>query len=303
MTKIKSVTIGIPAYNEEVNIGFLLRDLLDQKIEGFNLSKIVILSDGSTDETVNKARSFNNPKIQVVERKERLGKSASQNEIISKVHSDILVLLDADILISDKYFLSKLISPIIDGKSDMTSSGIKELPTKGFFDEILNVSMKLKTILFNGFKNGNNVYNCHGPARAFSKEVFSKITFTRSEGEDMYSYLFCISQNKRFSYVKSALVEYQLPATPIDHYKQSKRYLDAIDYCTSIFGQDMMRNEFNIGLKLYLISTLKGLPFIISHLHFIVCYVIVLFSVKLAKILRIELKDSWNVSSSKTLHI
>lgn len=303
MTKIKSITIGIPAYNEEINIGFLLRDLLDQKIEGFNLSKILILSDGSTDETVKKARSFNNSKIQVIERKERLGKSATQNEIISKIHSDILVLLDADILISDKYFLLKLISPILDEKFDMTSSGIKELPTRGFFDQILNVSMNLKTTLFNAFKKGNNVYNCHGPARAFSKELYSKIKFTRSEGEDMYSYLFCVSQNMKFFYVKSSLVEYQLPATPLDHYKQSKRYLDAIDYCTSIFGQDMMKNEFSIGLKLYVLSAFKALPYIITHFHFVLGYIIVLFSVKIAKLLKIDLKDSWSVSSSKTLHI
>ena len=46
-----TVTIGIPAYNEEKNIGRLLKSLSNQKGDDFTLNEIVVLSDGSTDMT------------------------------------------------------------------------------------------------------------------------------------------------------------------------------------------------------------------------------------------------------------
>lgn len=300
---MKTITIGIPALNEEQNIGFLLRDLLTQKITNFKLSRIIVASDGSTDETVSKVRSFRDKRIQVIDGKVRLGKSARQNEIISKVKSDVLVLLDADILITDKFFLEKMVTPIIEDKADMTSSGLAELPARTFFEKVLDVSMKLKLVLFGEFKKGNNVYNCHGPARAFSKNVYTGMLFEQSDGEDMFSYLFCIKKGKRFLYVKSAKVEYQLPSTPVDHYKQSKRYLDALEFNRAIFGEDLMTQEMSIGVGDYLKSIYKAFPYILANGIYVICYLIVLFSVIAAKALRIKTKESWSVTSSKSLHI
>lgn len=300
---MKTITIGIPALNEEQNIGFLLRDLVSQKITNFRLSRIIVVSDGSIDETVSKVRSFRDKRIQVIDGKVRLGKSARQNEIISKVKSDVLVLLDADILITDKLFLEKLVTPIIEGKADMTSSGISELPARTFFEKILDVSMKLKLNLFSEFKGGNNVYNCHGPARAFGKAVYTGMLFEQSDGEDMFSYLYCISKAKRFLYIRTAKVEYQLPSTPIDHYKQSKRYLDALEFNRAIFGDELTKREMNISMQDYLKSLCSSFPYILANAIFVIGYVFVFGSVIAAKTLRLKPRESWRVTSSKSLHI
>ena len=42
--KSLAVTIGIPAYNEEANIAFLLEDILKQRQETFQLKKILVIS-------------------------------------------------------------------------------------------------------------------------------------------------------------------------------------------------------------------------------------------------------------------
>lgn len=301
--KTNTVTIGIPAYNEESNIGFLIRDILSQKITNFKLTKIIVASDGSSDETVNKVRSFKDVRIQIIDGKQRLGKSARQNEIMSRVKSDVLVLLDADIVISDKTFLEKMVTLILEGKCDMTSSGLSELPARTFFEKSLDVSMKLKSILFENFKNGNNVYNCHGPARAFGKDMYSVLRFEQSEGEDMFSYLYCIRLNKEFRYVKNAFVGYQLPSSPIDHYKQSKRYLDALEYNQAFFGQDLMMNEVVIPKKAYLTGAYKAFPYLMTHALFVFSYIVIYFAVMVANLLRIKTKESWDVSSSKSIHI
>ena len=53
-----TVTIGIPAYNEEKNIGRLLRALLRQKTNGLSIKKIIVISDASTDKTSQIVRGF-----------------------------------------------------------------------------------------------------------------------------------------------------------------------------------------------------------------------------------------------------
>ena len=48
----QSITIGIPAYNEEANIKYLLKLLLNQKIKNAAIHEVIVVSDGSTDGTV-----------------------------------------------------------------------------------------------------------------------------------------------------------------------------------------------------------------------------------------------------------
>ena len=61
-TKFKKPTlsIGIPAFNEEANIYFLLKDLLSQKMDQFNLERIIVNSDGSTDDTIEQVKRIKN---------------------------------------------------------------------------------------------------------------------------------------------------------------------------------------------------------------------------------------------------
>ena len=47
-----TIEIGIPALNEEANIGYLIESLLKQDKSGYELKRILVSSDGSTDRTV-----------------------------------------------------------------------------------------------------------------------------------------------------------------------------------------------------------------------------------------------------------
>jgi len=71
------ITIGIPAYNEEKNIGNLLNDILNQKLEHNILEKILVISDNSTDKTDEIVSSFmkrydNIQLIRIEKRREKL---------------------------------------------------------------------------------------------------------------------------------------------------------------------------------------------------------------------------------------
>lgn len=88
-------TVLIAAYNEEACIGAKIADLLSQDAGRHRVS-VCIASDGSTDRTVEIARSFQDPRVSVVEVHEHLGKIAALNRAIERIGSDILVMSDAN---------------------------------------------------------------------------------------------------------------------------------------------------------------------------------------------------------------
>src|SRR3989344_6673402 len=114
-----TVSIGISAYNEEANIKKLLLSLLTQKRIGFKIKEIVILSDGSNDKTISLAKSVDSNLIKIIDRKIRRGKVIRQNEILKLINSDVLVLLDADVIPANNMLLRNLVKPILEDKADL----------------------------------------------------------------------------------------------------------------------------------------------------------------------------------------
>ena len=102
--KIKrpSVIVGIPAYNEEANILFLLNSILAQKQQNFNIMEILVVSDGSTDRTIKLVKSLKNKKIKTFNDLKRLGKGSRINQLI-KPHDNFYSLWQALININQLY--------------------------------------------------------------------------------------------------------------------------------------------------------------------------------------------------------
>ena len=73
-------TIGIMSHNEAKNIGTLLTSLVNQTYWK-NISKIIVISSGSTDGTDNIVKSFSRKysKITLVKERKRLGKAHAVN--------------------------------------------------------------------------------------------------------------------------------------------------------------------------------------------------------------------------------
>src|SRR3989338_9161647 len=153
------VSIGIPAYNEEANIKNLLTALLGQKQDDFELSEIIVVSDGSFDGTVKEAQSVHSEIVSIINRQERKGKTESQNEILKIFKGDILVLLDADIIPKNEMFLSHLIRPFsVNPKIGLVGGKVSPLPSKNLFEGVLIFSIAMKQEIVDNFNLGDNLY-------------------------------------------------------------------------------------------------------------------------------------------------
>ena len=89
---LPSVSVVVPAYNEAAGIGGTLRSLV---ATGYPDLEIIVVDDGSDDDTAEAASALQLPGVRVV-RQANGGKPSALNTGISLARGDILVLVDAD---------------------------------------------------------------------------------------------------------------------------------------------------------------------------------------------------------------
>ncbi|TSC88168.1 MAG: putative glycosyltransferase [Microgenomates group bacterium Gr01-1014_16] len=241
-----TVSIGIPAYNEEANLGHLLSDLQSQKQTGFKLQEIIVSSDASTDQTVSIAKKYSGSGVKILDNQVRQGQAARQNQIIDLANSDVLVLLNADILIEGRDFVWRLIQPITNNHADLTSSNLLALAPKTFMGQVLFHSLKLRNEVYKKYHLGQNIYTCHGAARAFSKNLYQNFRFQNSVAEDAYSYLYAIFKGYKYRYVADAIAYIRWPESLIDHERQSLRFFQSQKVLSSQFDPQFVSDQYKL---------------------------------------------------------
>lgn len=259
MNRKSTVTVGIPAYNEEANIGNLLKALLSQKRVNFIFEKIIVVSDASTDGTAKTVKSFKNTKIVLLENRARRGQAQSQNKILENSNSDILVLLNADVLPFTKDFLNNIVRPF-DFTKNIGIVGGLPVPVRGSnqFEKVINYSVRFKNLIYKEINGGNNIYLCHGRVRAFSRKFYSRFRWGKTYAEDAYSYLSCKSTGFEFYFEPRAKVSYRSPSNLRDHLKQSTRFLRSRAYLKNFFDKRLIDKEYP-GYKSTIVKRLPHL--------------------------------------------
>lgn len=89
------ITIGIPAHNEEKNIGKLLGLIIREKRSVPQPIEIIVVNDGSTDKTKDVVKSFEKDGVKLIN-KQQGGKVSAINEIIKNSKGDIIIVQDSD---------------------------------------------------------------------------------------------------------------------------------------------------------------------------------------------------------------
>ncbi|MBN1618217.1 glycosyltransferase [Candidatus Dojkabacteria bacterium] len=104
------VSIIIPTHNEEKVVKKKLINILATLVSE-QKSEIILVDDGSTDHTLDIARDFNKnleKKIKIIASVENKGKPTALNNAVRAARGEIIVVTDADVLISEKSLSSIL---------------------------------------------------------------------------------------------------------------------------------------------------------------------------------------------------
>lgn len=173
--------IQIPCFNEEKTLPIVMRDL-PKKIAGIDSIETLIVNDGSTDRTVDVARSLGiNHIISLPKRRGLAFAFKAGLDAAVDLGADIIVNTDGDNQYKGEY-IPKLVTPIIEGKSDIVI-GCRDISSIKHFSFIKKCLQKLGSYVVRKLSN-SNIPDVTSGFRAYSREsalrinVFSSYTYT-----------------------------------------------------------------------------------------------------------------------------
>jgi glycosyltransferase involved in cell wall biosynthesis len=182
--KGKKLIVMIPCYNEEKTIGKLIK-LIPRKIKGINKVEVLVMNDGSKDNTVKLAKKAGANKIHSHFPNKGLGVNFRRGlEEALGMGGDIVVNIDADLQFNPKD-IPKIVEPILRGEADVVTATrfakkelVPEMPTikkfgNHFFTKIISLLTGQK---FTDTQCGFRAYNQEAMLRA---NLFGKFTYTQ----------------------------------------------------------------------------------------------------------------------------
>ncbi len=168
-----SVSILIPAYNEQDSIEGTVKTVLGSDYE--NIIEVIIINDGSTDNTLKIARELEKryPKVKVFNKKNS-GKADSLNQAIKLAKGELVAVVDADSY-PDKHALSSMVGFFEDSKVGAVTTRILLKQRDNFLRNMQ--SIEYKVIAFTRKLLGfiDSIYVTPGPLALYRKSILVKI--------------------------------------------------------------------------------------------------------------------------------
>lgn len=218
--KTISISIGIPAYNEEKNIKNLINNLLNQNLKKpFVLDKILVVASGCTDNTaeiVDKI-SKENKIISLINQKNRRGKASAINYILNKTKSEIIVFMGADVIPKRNSLYSLVLAFINSQTGAVGGHPIPINKSKRFAGAGSNLVWDLHHI-FSKIINVKVSGEFFAVKRRLIDHIYSKINC-----DDAYIEYFIRKQKYKIKYSSKAIVYIKGPDNFKDFMNQRRR--------------------------------------------------------------------------------
>ncbi len=208
MLEIPKISIIIPAFNAENHINQAITSALSQS---YNNIEVIVVDDGSSDNTVKIVKSFTDERLKLLENEENRGVSYSRNRAIEEASGMWIALLDAD----DWYApdrLEKLVPIALSENADLLADDIyfirekESSPWSTFLLEIGKPFETLKQISTSDFIQSINPF-LGIPSFGYTKPLIKR-EFLLNNGikydenlqlsEDFLLYLECLCHGARF---------------------------------------------------------------------------------------------------------
>ncbi len=244
LKRYPTVSIVIPCWNEETTLGNTVHSLLHLDYPKNKLN-VIIVDDGSTDNTWDVAQKFaRNPQVQAFH-KENGGKHTALNFALTHITTEFVGCLDADSLVH-KDALKQIMFAFQEHKDAVVvTPSIHVWKPKNLLQLIQRVEYGWGIFIRKMFSYLDAMYVTPGPFSIFRRDLFDKIGFYKHAylTEDMEMALRIQSHHYKMINAHNAKVFTITPNTLYKLYKQRLRWTygyikNAIDYRYMFFKKE-----------------------------------------------------------------
>ena len=170
--RFPSVTIAVPAFNEQRTIAATLKSLLELDYPVEKL-RIIVIDDGSTDSTLALAEKFalHAPNLTLIAQKKNAGKAASLNHALADCRTELFGALDADSFV-DHASLKKMVGFFDDSQIMAVTPSLKIYKPATFWQRIQSVEYLIGVYLRKVFSYFGSIHVTPGPFTIFRTSFF-----------------------------------------------------------------------------------------------------------------------------------
>jgi len=217
------ISIVVPAYNEERTITQCIQSLLNLDYPNY---EIIIVDDGSTDNTYQAATQTKIPNLTVLHQ-ENKGKPHALNNGIQYSTGDIILTVDADTTL-DKVALTKIADRFAANKQIGAVAGNVKVKVEPKI--INNLQSAEYATGINLIRKGQSVFGCvmivPGPVAALKKEALQKAGLFSADtfAEDFDLTLNILKNGYKIEYEEKSIAYTDAPKTVEDIIKQRRRW-------------------------------------------------------------------------------
>lgn len=211
----KTVSIIIPAYNEEKSIARTIESALSLDYPQ-DKYEIIVVNDGSKDRTYEIAKKYaseNNPRVKVLT-KTNGGKSSALNLGIDNSKSEIIVTMDADTF-AQKDSLKKMVGYFYEKNIMAVTPSVGVYKPKTIWQRVQHIEYYLGVFLSKSFSSINAIHVTPGAFSSYRREFFLKYGGydKKSITEDFEIALRIQSKDYRIENAANAVVYTLVPKT------------------------------------------------------------------------------------------
>jgi poly-beta-1,6 N-acetyl-D-glucosamine synthase len=217
------ISLIVPAFNEEITIKNSIQSLIELDYPNY---EIIIIDDGSTDNTLEVAKKFESSRVKVIHQKNQ-GKANALNTGIINSKGEIIVTVDADTTLKNDS-LKKIAGRFAkNSKIGAVAGNVKVIPENSLLNVIQGTEY---TVGINLFRKAQSMLGCvmivPGPIAALKREAVEKAGFFSDDtfAEDFDITMKVLKNGYKVEYEDEAISYTDAPKNLEDLMKQRRRW-------------------------------------------------------------------------------
>ncbi len=172
LKKLPSVSVLIPAYNEEDTLDKTINSVLAMDYPK-GLLEVIVINDCSADRTKATAKKFG-ARIKLLSNSENRGKAYSLNRGIGEAKGELIACLDADSVV-EKDIAKKMVGYFEDKKIGAVTPALGVYRTRNFLEKIQHVEYLLNVFLRKTLAIMDAVHVTPGVFTLYRKDILKEV--------------------------------------------------------------------------------------------------------------------------------